>query len=575
MQAERLTDSSLPSASAPVDTIEYRRVSTPGQAAEDKSSIADQGVANAALAKRLGRQIGRIFEELGVSGTTADRPEFQRMIAYCEENKRPNNDRGFVFALNDSRFGRFGPDEAAFWRHRLKIAGWIVQFAESDEIEHSGTRAVVRTINAVQSEEYSKNLSRYSKRGKRGAAERGYWVTKAPFGYRRRVVVPAERARDLEDGVPKASDELVKLAIGPDGEAGIVRWMFDSYDSGLHSITTLTRLVKTKATRLKWSRSFVHRVLSNPAYVGDIVGGRIRHDRNADDFAPKREKSEWYITADAHPPLVSRELFDSVQKRLSSQRRQTTPPDKAYALSGIVRCATCDEPYVGGGGGRDPRDKTKVRRFYKDRGGNEPKRCVGSIGTISRHLLEGAIVSAIAEEVGRPDTQIVIAEELDRLIERADGDVPNGAKVAEVATRKLEKWQANLVDGVAKGTLTDDQAAPALSQIRDELAAAKKEHQRLQAAGRVPNRLRVERDNILALAKGFSKNVQTLSGAALRELLIPWIHGATFEKTTRSLTLTMRLVPITAPLLLSTSQGRGSPSPVATEAQNPSWRSPP
>ncbi len=541
-----------------IDTIEYRRVSTQGQAAEDKSSPADQGAANAAIAARLGRKIGLTFADLGVSGATADRVEFQRMIAYCEEHKQPKNAPGYVLALNDSRFGRFGPDECAYWRHRLKMAGWIVQFAEGDDIQQPTAKAIVRSINSAQSEEYRRNLSANSRRGKRGTAEKGFWVTKAPFGYRRAVVSPPERARVLENGVPKADDEHIKLTIGPDSEADIIRRMFAEYDSGQESITTITRRLQSKGTRLRWSRSFVHRVLSNPAYAGDIVGGRVRHDYYADDYTPKRDQNEWYVTRDAHPPMVPRELFDRVQRRLAQRQVQTTAPDNAYALSGLVTCSGCGEPYVGGGGGRNRRDPSKRRRFYKDRGGNEPKKCVGKIGTISRHILEDAVVSVIANEVERPEVQAVIAEELDRLIEAEENGLRSGLNDAVAEKRKLEKKQSNLVDALADGTLTRDQAAPALSRISADLAAVS-ERERSIATVHVPNRLRTERERILAAARRFAENVRDTSGIALRELIAPWIQSAAFDKTARALSVTVRTVPITPALLLYASPGRDSP----------------
>ena len=572
MQAEPLRYCALPNQTAQVDTIEYRRVSSSAQAADDKSSLSDQGAANAAEAARRGRHIGLTFIEPGVSGATADRPEFQRMIAFCEDHPRPKKSSGYVFALNDSRFGRFDDvDEAAYWRHRLNVAGWIVQFAESDDIQHPTARAVVRTINSAQSADYRRNLSANSRRGKRGTATQGYWVTKAPFGYRRMVVVPVERSGHvLENGVPKAKDERIKLAFGPDREVRIVRWMFAAYNSGRHSITSITRRLQKLDTRLAWSRSFVHRVLSNPAYAGDVVGGRIRHDYHADDFVPKRDKSEWYFKLNAHPPLVSRELFDCIQRRLAAQSKHTAAPEKAYALSGIVKCAHCGEPYVGGGGGRDPRNPKTVRRFYKDRGGNEPSKCTTPLGTISRHILEHAVVSAIGEEVARPQTQAIIAEELDRLIGESEANLRTGAKETEAERRRLEKKRATLVEALGDGTLTKDEAAPALSQIRDALALLNQQVERSRHIGFARSRLGTERDRILTHARDFTATVQNLSGGALREFLAPWILAATFDKTARSLSLTMRLVPVTAPLLLSTSRETDSPSPAARAARTPS-----
>jgi site-specific DNA recombinase len=555
MRAEPRTDPS-----GTVDTIEYRRVSTLSQAADDRTSLADQGSANAKFAAALERQIGRTFEDAGISGKTADRPAFLRMVSYCEEHPRPKRDRGIVLALNATRFGRFDAVEASFWQHKLRKVGWDVRFAEGDDIEHPTGRALMRSFNASQAHEYSVALSTNSKRGKRSSVERGYWVSKAPYGYRRQVVVPSERTRILETGVPKTKDERLKLAIGPAHEARIVKWMFSAYDSGRHSIATITRKLNDLEKSLRWSRTYVHHILANPAYIGDIVGGRVRHDIDADDYVWRSDESDWYVTKEAHPALVSRELFERVKNRLAANRRQPKSPDSAYALSGLVRCATCDEPYVGGGGGRNPNNPAEPYRFYKDRGGNEPmrgddtKKCAGRIGTVSRHILEGAVVRAIAEEVAKPELQAKIEEELDRLIEAADNNPVNDGRDLKMERRKLDRSLSNLLDAVEEGTFTKQEVATRVSRLRNDLASISAEDERARFARKSQNRLREERERILALANGFTECVQGLSGAVRRALVAPWIQRATFDKNTRELSLTMRLVPLTDSLLLSSCQ---------------------
>ncbi len=54
------------------NAIGYLRVSTEGQARDDKTSLDDQRRAITEKAKAMGRIIGRWFSDEGVTGTTAE-----------------------------------------------------------------------------------------------------------------------------------------------------------------------------------------------------------------------------------------------------------------------------------------------------------------------------------------------------------------------------------------------------------------------------------------------------------------------------------------------------------------------
>src|SRR5262249_28412822 len=140
----------------------------------------------------------------------------------CEASPRPANSPGYVVALNDSRWGRFANSEyATYWRVHLERSGWVLRFAEMDEIQDDAVRPILRAVAQSQASLYRKNLKANVLRGTRGQAEQGYWQAKAPFGYNRKVVYPPGRERVLANNVPKAGDEKIILTPNPD-EAPIV-----------------------------------------------------------------------------------------------------------------------------------------------------------------------------------------------------------------------------------------------------------------------------------------------------------------------------------------------------------------
>ncbi len=121
----------------------------------------------------------------------------------------------------------------------------------------------------------------------------------------------------------------------------------------------------------RWATSTVRSILTNPVYVGDLVWNRrtdARFFRIRNGHAVERrglcarrlepnDESDWIVTADAHPPLVSRRTFELGRKRLTAPRTRSslnqrpsngaTGPRAKFLLSGLGRCSRCGNRYQG------------------------------------------------------------------------------------------------------------------------------------------------------------------------------------------------------------------------------------
>src|SRR2546426_3603539 len=132
-----------------------------------------------------------------------------------------------------------------------------------------------------------------------------------------------------------------------------------------------------------WTPSTVRAILLNPAYIGRVVWDRRKNvgkkvnPNNPDKYIVIREirsRDEWSVKEQKCPALVDRATWDAVQQRMI-RHGPRTPGDSPYLLTGLIRCATCDNLVTGGGGSRKgAADPTKYR-FYRCRGalrGNPP-----------------------------------------------------------------------------------------------------------------------------------------------------------------------------------------------------------
>ena len=517
-----------------VDAIGYLRVSTEGQARDDKTSLDDQRRAVTEKAKAMGRTIGLWFSDEGVTGTTAEgRPGFMKMLQFCEASRRPNNDPGAILVLNDSRFARLPSDEAAYWRFSFKRLGWNLRFVEGGESDDPIAEGVLRTIHSAQAAAYSANLSANVKRGARGTAEQGFWRVEAPIGYRRQAERNGTPTRILDPGERKADDERVRLYPGPESEQELVRFTFEAYATGVYSLGALAREMQRRHTNRKWSKQSVRLILQNPAYKGTVVA--CRGD---------------VVVDGAHPALVSKAVWNAAQDRLATNKRQTTATLGGYPLTGLITCGQCGSRFTGGGGPKGPAGDPDRYRFYRCSGTVKRKPVCGApTCNLAKRHIEPAVIDAVSDVVSNPMVYSMIAEEIDRLVDSTIDQQRERQRTLKSQRDKFTRSQTVLVRAVANETMTEAQAAPELANIRQQIGNVSDELDRLRFEGRRTKTLSAEKTRLLNMAKNFSATIRRLSGAAQRELLRPWLQAATVDKVARTVTLTIRRIPAVQPFI--------------------------
>ena len=93
----------------------------------------------------------------------------------------------------------------------------------------------------------------------------------------------------------------------------------------------------------RWYKGGLHYLLTNEAYTGTAVWGRISKGEKAQD--PVRVEGAW-------PALVSRELSDAVQQAMRDRAPKVQRPARVgskFLLSGLLKCGVCGRPYSGQG----------------------------------------------------------------------------------------------------------------------------------------------------------------------------------------------------------------------------------
>ena len=285
----------------------YIRVSTAEQAVGNNSlSVQEKKLREFCKAHDL--PLLKLFVDPGESARTTDRPEFQKMLAYCRQHRR---DVSVVLVADLSRLSRNVMDQG-YTIATLKQLGIKLESVDEQITDDSAVGQLTRNIIGTLNQFHSDSLSEKTRYRMRAAVNAGRFPWPAPIGYR---------------------NEDKKLCIDPE-RAPLVRHTFELIASG--RFTTGDAVLKlvtgmgltTKKGRPLTKQSFA-RMLSNPIYSGWIATGGEKIRGN-------------------HDPLISSELFQAVQERLNGKSRPHKKLNEEFPLRGVVRCAKCGASLTAG-----------------------------------------------------------------------------------------------------------------------------------------------------------------------------------------------------------------------------------
>lgn len=285
--------------------VVYIRVSTEEQS-KHGFSVETQTNTCLEFAEKQGYIIKRIFIEEGLSAGSLNRPEAQKLLQYCNDNKNCIN---AIIVWRLDRLSRFCVDYHGTIRpilinKNIKLLS-ATEF-NSDTIEGEYMRNIMM-CNA----EYELSLIRFrTKENMKTIARGGRRPAKAPIGY-----------LNVDD-----EQTLHKKIIVDEATAPYIKRAFELYSTGMYSFKSLGEQLYLEGFRHpKTGEKFPPRkfdwMLHNPFYIGRFEWS-----------------GEWY--EGTHTPIISKDLFYRVQARFSDIDR-TKKHDVKFAYTGLIKCAEC------------------------------------------------------------------------------------------------------------------------------------------------------------------------------------------------------------------------------------------
>lgn len=303
----------------------------PSQSVTNQKSLLDEFVRKHRL------QVYETYVDDGYSGTSFDRPAFQRMIADIEAKKvnmvitKDLSRLGRDYIMTGHYMERYFPEKRVRYISLLDGIDTGVESSAND----------ITPFRAIMNDMYAKDISKKIKSVKRDKQRKGQFIGGKPmFGYK---MHPTEKNKIVID------EEV----------APTVRRIFNMALDGVSCRKIAATLneegVPTPATYCGWnmgrkgpyaglwSSERISDMLQNETYIGNMVQGRTVKISYKSKKCLKQDRENWVVVEGTHEPLVDAETFRKVRMLVSS-RRHTRSRTYDFLLKGLIFCHECGYP---------------------------------------------------------------------------------------------------------------------------------------------------------------------------------------------------------------------------------------
>ena len=321
-------------------TALYMRLSRDDENFGDSVSIETQRIVLQKFAQENGLIVYDEYVDDGWSGTNFERPAFQRMMDDVEAGKI-----NCIVTKDLSRFGR----EHVIMDYYLEFVFpekqiRYIAVTEGEDTE-KGLSDFVPFRNLFN-EWLAKDTSRKVKialHAKFAAGERTF--TTAPLGYMRH---PENRNKlAVDPDTAWIIEKIFALAVHGAGAGKITKILIQERvpTSGYINYKKFGQLAKIYENApvekaYAWNIRAVSDILKDETYIGNSVHGKQTNVSYKNKKSIRRPESEWFRVENTHEAIISKDVFNQVQKQIASRRRPMKS-GKTQIFAGLVKCADC------------------------------------------------------------------------------------------------------------------------------------------------------------------------------------------------------------------------------------------
>ena len=278
----------------------------------------------------------------GFSGGNFQRPAFQQMISDME-----NGEIGIIVTKDLSRLGRNQLHTGLYIEERFPMFG-VRYIAINDNVDTDSNESNdLMPFKNLFNEWFIRDTSRKIRAVLKAKAERGERLgTRAPYGYRKD---PDTKKLIVDEEAAAIVRRIFAMCAGGSGPSQIARILKKE------QILTPTMYAYTRfgmnhtcldtAHPYNWSDSAIANLLENEIYLGNTVNMKYSTKSYKDKRRVEHPREECMVFENTHPALITREVWDIVQ-RVRKNKRRLTKMEEQNKYSGLVFCADCGSNMV-------------------------------------------------------------------------------------------------------------------------------------------------------------------------------------------------------------------------------------
>ncbi len=323
----------------------YIRLSKEDEDKSDKDSqsvISQQRIIDKFVSLHSDIEIFDYYIDDGYSGTTMQRPSFQRMKTDFEQGTI-----NCIIVKDLSRFAR-NDDESGKYIYVIFPFYKIRFISVNDRVDsYENPRSVEGleiSFKNIMHSEYSRDISKKVRSASEIRRKRGEFIGAfCAYGYR------------------KDPDDCHRLIVDEEA-AAVVRFIFHRYleiqnflqiAKELSAKNTLTpygyklanglnfKLAQKQIDNTIWKSTTIKHILEDEVYLGHLVQGKYQTVSYKNSRKIKKDQSEWIRVLNTHEPIIDEETFAKVSQLIAQNTKPHSPKRYENILAGKVFCGEC------------------------------------------------------------------------------------------------------------------------------------------------------------------------------------------------------------------------------------------
>lgn len=290
------------------------------------------------------------YADKGYTGTDFHRPAFENMMADVKNGKI-----NCIIVKDLSRLGRDYLETSNLIETIFPFLG--VRFISVNDHfdtskDHNGNKELEIALKNLVNDMYARDVSKRVSSSRKQEQIRGKFLgSNAPYGYRvnkehplRQLIVDKPAAEVVRSIYEMVLNGLTLREISIKLQEQELSIPGQYFRTG--------HLYREQEDEVKlWRIGTISNILHNQLYIGNMVQGRRKTRHYKGEERHFTDKDEWIIVEDTHQPIVSKEIFEEVQKILLgkvenstfSSDRTKNIPIKENRFKGILYCGICGE----------------------------------------------------------------------------------------------------------------------------------------------------------------------------------------------------------------------------------------